>query len=539
MELHWIVLVPSILVILIAIITKNVIISLLTGIISAALIAKKIVLSDAIELILCRIISETHIKSFYCKNTPSDHLFTFGFLILLGIIISLITHTGGIKAYSKKIESKIKTKKNIESISLILSLFFFLDDYLNTLTVGCIMKPLTDRFKIPRVKLAFLLDSMSAPLCVILPASSWVAFILSQLETSGIQEKINKTTQIIGDTFQVYFHSIPYMLYPIILILSTWFIVRKQISFGIMYQQEKKAEKTNNLYGGKKPLISKISECKVNEGSIWDFIIPIGSFLFSIVFFLLYSGSWTFFGGNKTLFNALLDANPFFALFMSSLISLSISIIYQSLKKNINFYDIKNITLNGIGLMKNSLIVLILAWTLGSILDKDLNTGQYVASLLLNTLPIYTLALTIFITSIAISSSTGSAWGTIAITIPLSIPAVSAFENLSIPITYEQASLLPSVIGALISGAIAGGHISPISDSTVMSSMSSGSYHIDHVSTQVEYIIPVILSSSIGFLLLGIYAKTNQFYIVPVVLLLCIILSFTILYLKNKNQKNN
>lgn len=535
MQNSWIVLVPPILVLIVAFYKKHVILSLVTGIISAALIASDFSIVQTLSLAACRIFEETNIQKLYCPGSP-DHLYTFAFLIILGIIISLITHTGGIAIYSQILGQKLKTKKATESTSLVLSLLFFIDDYLNSLTVGCAMRPLTDRLSIPRAKLAFLLDSMSSPLCVLIPASSWVALILTQLQTSGVTEQISGQSKIIADPFIVYLKSITYMFYPIILIASAWFIVRKQISFGPMYDQDQIASKTGNLFGGKAPIIPKVAQSCSTQGSLLDFILPIGSFLFFVIILLLYSGNWYYLGGKNSIISAIQEANPFYALFLASLISLIISCFYFRQKNKLNLNSFKLIVISGFDLMKNSLWVLILAWTLGSILAKDLGTGQYLANLMLHSLPTFLLPLIIFITSLAVSAGTGSAWGTIAIITPLAIPAVVAFTNLQAPISIEQAYLLYPVVGALISGSIAGGHVSPISDATVMSSTSAGCYHIDHVTTQIPYVIPMIIGSSVSLIISGLLASYNQILALAIALPTGIIISFVILALLNKNK---
>ncbi len=537
MQNSWPVLIPPIIVLLIAILRKNVITALIVGILSASYIATDFNILNSVNLSFNTVLEQSNLNYFLNDGESLEHFYTFGFLLFLGIIIALITHTGGASAFSKIIQKKVYTKKNAESISLCLSTTFFLDDYLNNLTVGCIMRPITEKFKIARAKLAFLLDAMTTPLCVIIPATSWVAFILSQLDISGISEKITPTTRIVADTYNVYLNSIPFMLYPITLICSAWFIVRNEISFGLMAKHEKIAIETGNLFGENNQEKSTIPECKT-ESSIFDFIVPISSFLLSIVFVLLYSGDWNVFGGNNTFLQALLKANPFLSLFIASLFSLCISFIYAFSNKRINIQDSKIIIKDGFDLTKNSLIVLLLAWTFGYILENNLYTGKYLANLLLSILPKFALPLTIFVTAIAISAGTGSAWGTMAILFPLSIPMVLAFENLTSPAQLDHIISLFPIIGSLISGTIAGGHLSPISDSCVVSSTSAGVAYIDHFKTQLGYISTSIIGSIMGFIIIGVFATTNKVILIPMALLISIVTSFSILYIKNKYAKN-
>lgn len=536
MQNSFITLMPAILVLIMAIWSKNVILSLLTGIVSAALIATDFSPLGTISLISKRIFEESDLKNIIYGSDAPDHLYTFIFLILLGAIISLMTHTGGIQAYSNLLKSKLKSKKSVETTSLSLSSLFFLDDYLNSLTVGSIMRPLSDSYSIARVKLAYLLDSMSGPLCVLVPATSWVAFILTQIQNSGISQSNESNIYIYADPFEIYLKSIPYLFYPIMAIAGAWLIVRYKVSFGKMHQQELIAQTTGNLFGGKKEINLKIKKQENQKESILDFILPIAIFLTSFILLLLYTGNWSYLGGNLSLLKALQNSKSIISLLIASIISFILSTIVLIFHRKINFSDIILFLYSGFDLMKNSLILLLLAWTFGSLLKNDLQTGNYLSHVLLGTLPIYLIPLMTFITAITISATTGSAWGTIAIVTPLIIPLTIKIISTTTPITADQAYLIYPVIGAIISGAIAGGHISPISDSTVLSSTSAGTYPLDHFETQIEYVTPTIIGASVALLITGIFATQNQFLILPISFLVGLSISFSILLFKNKKQ---
>jgi len=522
MTLNALVLLPPILVLILAVWTRNVIVALSIGILVASLMSTNFSIIETLKFALYKVWEETNIPGLW-GNGPVEHLYTFGFLLVLGILISLITYTGGIAAYSAILRQKLKNKKVAEMCSFFLSPFFFLDDYLSTLTVGCIIKPITDKFRVPRVKLAYLLDSMSSPLCTLIPASSWTALILSQLKISGISENVTAGTLIIGDPLLIYLKSMPFTIYSFLVMASSLFIVKKGISYGPMHKHEMIAEKTGNLFAGKHPVISTLKECGV-AGSLGNFFVPIGIFLSSLILLLFYSGYQH--TSNHTLFNILLAANPFSALFWSSIISLTSSIIYLYYKRVINIESIKDIISSGFNLMINSLIVLLLAWVFAAILKDNLGTGQYLANLLIDNLPGFTLPLMIFLSSMVIACSTGSSWGTIAIVLPLSIPAVTVLSAGALPLTPEQTPLLYPIIGALVSGALAGGHISLISDSTIMAATSSGSYTIDHLLTQLPYVAPAIVFTAIGYMINGIYnsnSLTMQFAILGILLALTLL----------------
>ncbi len=533
MQNTWLVILPAILVLIISVSTRNVIISLLIGIISACFIASDFSIIGTINLIIYRVIEQSNIKSLFISGQSSGHLFTFGFLICLGILISFITATGGAVAYGKIIEHKLKNKKNVQTMSLIVSSFLFLDDYLSSLITGYIIKPLTDKFKIPRAKLAYLLDALSAPLCVLIPLSSWIALILTEFRTSGINQIQDTGVIVLVDPFKVYLNSIIFMFYPILSVLDAFLIVRKRISFGLMHEHELKAEATGDLFNGKKPIDIKLDISMNNkDSSIWDFILPISSFLVLTLFFLFHLADWSI--------SNILSVNPLIALFGSSFLTVIFSIFYFVIKKKILIKDLKNIIISGFNLMRNSLVVLLLAWTLGSILEQDLHTGQYIASILISAIPAFLLPFSIFVTSAIIAASTGSAWGTIAIMMPLSIPTAVEFTSSVIPATIEHAYLVYPVIGALISGAIAGGHISPISDSTVMAATSAGAYHVDHLITQLYYVIPAIIASSISLIVSGLllkYFACGQILSGFISLIIGILISSSLLLFLSKNNK--
>lgn len=531
MSQTWIVLLPPVLVLFIAIVWHNVIFALLAGILAAAFIACDFAVIPTIKLAVLRIFNETHIPNLWTGTESPDHLYSFIFLVALGVIISLITHTGGIAAYTKIIKAKLKSARSTETTALFISSFFFIDDYLNSLTVGSIMRPLTDKFNIPRAKLAFLLDSMSSSLCVLIPASSWVAMIITNLQTAGVTE--HPQSDICVDPFNAYLHAIPYMFYPLFIIFTSWYIVSKRISFGPMHTQEKIALDTGNLFGGKQALKLRITESS-QEGSLGDFFVPIGSFIIFVIGMILYSGQWVYFGGTRSLIGAFQNANIFYALFIASLVSLIISIIFFRVKEKLQWHALKESFISGYLLMQNSLLVLLFAWSLSTLLKSDLKAGEFLAHLILGALPPFLLPVIIFIASTAISMSTGSAWGTIAVMTPLTIPLIVTLSRHCLPLSLENAYLLPPTVAALLSGSIAGCHISPISDSTVMSATSSGCYHIDHITTQFPYALTAIIGTAFSYLCSGLLLGYSQIFSLSVSFVIGLLIILAQLYLRNK-----
>jgi len=371
--------------------------------------------------------------------------------------------------------------------------------------VGSIMRPVTDAFTIPRAKLAFLVDSMSAPLCVIVPASSWVAMILVQMQVSGISE----------DQFGVYIATIPFLLYPVLIILSAYVITLCGLSFGPLLRYETIARETGNLFGGKPPLMAHhVSTEPQTTDSLYDFIIPCIVFMAVLVMALLYSGHWN-----------VQTANIFFALCLASIITALLMASTFLIQKKISSKKLLMLSYYSWKLMKNSLLVLLCAWTLSSLLKNDLHAGEYVAHILIKKLSISFMPCMFFIVALIVSATTGSAWGTIAVIMPLAIPVV-----------YHLGFLVYPTLGALISGAVAGGHVSPITDSTVMASTSTECYHLDHVYSQLIYSIPAVMGSVGAFICAGLL---YQNYYVASAASVCVGVVLTIIFLYVGNIYGN
>ena len=313
----WIVLIPPLLVLAIAFTTKQILWALAFGILSAGYIAGQFSLESGVKIIGVNLLDQLTYNNFYI----------FAFLTALGILITLMSHTGGTAAYGNIIRGYIKNKQSAQFACMLLSLLLIFDDFFSSITTGCIMRPLTDRFKIPRIKLAYLIDSMAAPLVIAIPISSWTATLTMQLSKAGISTNLSEPQLIYGDPFFAYVESIPFIFYSFLILLSTFFIVQQRISYGMMYEQEKIAEETGNLFGGKKPKESNILYCPNKTGSLLDFILPI-VFLLGISFLiLLYTGGYYLLGGHYTLLVALRETDIFYALCFGSISALAASII--------------------------------------------------------------------------------------------------------------------------------------------------------------------------------------------------------------------
>ncbi|MFH1644274.1 MAG: Na+/H+ antiporter NhaC family protein [bacterium] len=536
MQDTWIVLIPPIIVIAFAFLTHRIFFALILGLLSATFIATDFAIIESFHMAIKYVwnISELQNLSSLKLFFDSDNLMLILFSFLLGIITTLIINTGGAKAYQTLINKRVKDKKDVEKATLNLSWFFFLDDYFGSLTVGSVMRPITDQFKIPRIKLSVLVNSIAGPLCLIVPISSWGAVIMMNLEKSGISNgNLNQNITIHADPFYLYLNFIPFIFYSIIIIASTWFAVLKKISFGIIYRQEQIAKNTGNLFGGKIP-INRNNFLNKTQSNLFDFLFPIISLVISIFSMVLYTGNYHLLGGSNNFVETLKSAEFIRSLFIGGCISfLGSSILYLSRNK-ISLKKYLYSIIEGIELIGPSLVVLILAWSLADILNTQLFTGQYLANLLVGKIGIQLLPLMFFVVTATIAIAIGSAWGTLAIMIPLAVQMLISMFNLTPPVELSQLPIIYPVLGAILSGAVTGNHLSPTADTMVMSSTSTAAYHMDHVKGQHVYAIPALISTAIAFLFAGFFINYNTKIVLIFSLGIGIAINFALLTILNQ-----
>jgi len=517
MQNGWFVVIPPILVVVLAFITRRIMLALIIGIFSAAYIAHDFSCRETFSAIIFRIIKILELEKLGSWDTflGCANIFVCLFLFFLAIIIVLLKKSGAGHAYGAYITQYLADQRQVEMATLIMSFFFFIDGYFSSLTVGSVMQPITDQFKIPRVKLAFLVNALAAPLAVLFPLTSWMAEIVAQLRNSGITSNVTSGTIVASDPFFVYISMIPWMFYSCIILASVWFVVLGRLSFGELAYHEKIAQNTGNLFAGKTPVVGRIterSETKEEKRSLLDFLFPMGMLFLSIVSMTLYFGDYYLFGGLYSLLPALEKSNIFAGLCMGSLICTCVSILYFVMRKKLTAQQIPEIIQEAFKVIAPALILLILIWTLSSFLKDDLKTGQYLAQKLLSYIDIQIFPLMFFLISAFISTMMGSAWGTIGMLVPLGISMVIASMHITPPVMLHDVPMLVPLLGAIISGAVVGNTISPIADVMLMSSTSSGAYHMDLVKAQISFTIPTIISTSFAFFLTGRLLSTYSMY---------------------------
>src|SRR5579859_6227170 len=394
------VLVPPLVVLTLSLVTKRIVESLFAGICVAACIASNYSLYTSSKLIVKKFMYQCGFFGFIHGSNCLENMYLFGFLLLLGFFIALLTHTGGTLAYGKLINKNLRTHRNIESSSLILSLFCVIDDYFSILTVGSVMQRMATNFKIPHVKLAFLINSMGPTLSLLCPITSWSAMLLGQLSQAGISNNMNDNPAIIGDPFTMYLHIIPYVFYSFIIFSSTWFIVRRRISYGPMHEHEKIAEQTGNLFGGKEPLINNLEQ-STETGTLVDFLLPILLLMSSVVINILRSGHY--FGSKISIAHALSQANIFYSLCAGTFYAVIGSTAWYLITRKCSLRQLITISKAGFALMFQSIVVLLLANVFSDFIKNDLHTGEYVGQYLGSIISIPFLPFILFIISLIIS----------------------------------------------------------------------------------------------------------------------------------------
>lgn len=516
--LSWLSLLPPLIVILIACITQALNKALIIGIASAAFITTQGSLYETVSLIFLRT---------YEQITNRDNLYLYIFLITVPSIVVLLNKGNGPLAFTRAITKKIRTKTGAQMACVYSSFALCIDDYLSILTNGHIMRSLTDHFGIPRVKLAFLIHALSGPVVILSPISSWVATITAYLSQAGIDNDLTEHILINADPFYMYLHCLPYIFYSLLTIAAILFIVKKQISYGPMHAYEQQSTPM--------PLVHPTHG--TSKGSLWDLLLPLGCLLFSIFVGILYVGDFYLLGGHNSFLEAFKNNKQIFLVLAGAgSFSLMISFAFAYKRRIIHLNEIPSIIGAGFQLMKPAIIMVFLASILSLLLRNDLMTGQYLAHVCTNTLPLALLPAMFFILSLVTSIATGSSWGTFGLMLPIAVPMLTSMLQLAPQATPDAVTLLYPVLGAIFSGALCGDHISPFSETTVMSAASTQIEPMEHVYTQLPYALPVIAGTLGAFIASG-YLPTQSFWIHNgLCILIGIIICFILLFICNKNN---
>jgi Na+/H+ antiporter NhaC len=410
------------------------------------------------------------------------------FLAMLGVLVALVTKAGGSKAYGQWAAGRLKSKRSASLATGLLGILIFIDDYFNCLAVGTVMKPVTDRHRISREKLAYIIDATAAPICIIAPVSSWAASVISYYPTQ---------TGITG--MQAFVGSIPMNLYAVLTIFMTiWMSVRKNGDFGPMAQAQLRAERSGIVEPESGTADDELARISVSDkGRVIDLIIPVVFLvIFSVLAMLYYGGIFKSEGPlGSRIVDAFGNTDAGAALSLGGFAALFTAFFIFVPRGLISFKDFFSSITTGIKSMVPALVILSLAWTISGVCRDLLSTGPYVAGLVeKSNLPVMLIPVIMFVIAAALSFATGTAWGTFGILIPITIAVCDiAAPHLSI-----------TSLSAVLAGSVFGDHCSPISDTTILSSTGAGCNHIDHVATQIPYALTVAVVCAVGYVVAGL-----------------------------------
>ena len=464
----WWALIPPLLAIVLAFVTKEVYSSLFLGVAAGALLYSGFHPW------------ESFVNFFeIMKNSMNLNILIFD--VLLGMIIVLMAKTGGSAAYGKWAGTKIRSKKSALLATTGLGILIFVDDYFNCLTVGSVMRPVTDQYKVSRAKLAYIIDSTAAPVCIIAPISSWAAAVNSYVpEDAGITG------------FQLFLRTIPYNLYAILTLFMVIFITVTAFDFGLMKKHEDNAAKGDLFTSGSEEF-EQISEDEVNpNGKVIDLVLPVAVLIVSAIGAMIYTG---FLGGATDIITAFSGCDAETSLIFATLITIFFMLVLYLPRKVVTFKGFMDGLAEGFKLMVPAVTILIFAWSLkgmGDALGLADFVGHAVGD---NASASIFIPVVMFAAAVFLSFSTGTSWGTFAILVPIATALFSGGGDIE---------MMVISVSAVLAGAVCGDHISPISDTTVMSSAGAQSNHINHVSTQMQYAAVVAAVCIVGYLIAGL-----------------------------------
>ena len=474
---------PAIIAIVLALITKQVYVSLFLGIFVGAMM--------------------------YAAGNPLNALFTLFqvmsekvganvpiivFLVVLGILVVLMQKSGGARAYGDWAGKKIKSKGGALASTAGLGCLIFVDDYFNCLTVGSVMRPVTDKFKISRAKLAYIIDATAAPVCIIAPISSWAAAVTGELE---------------GDGLLVFMSTIPFNIYALLTIIMVFSLCFLKFDFGKMRRNEKIAETTGDLHAGEATNDEKNEEIASNpRGKVRHLLIPVIILIVCCIGGMLFTGFY--YNWDTGLIDTELQSANFIEAFsncdagmslaIGSTIALFIIAIYYMIARVVSFGEVTSSITTGFKAMAPAILILTFAWSISGIMGARggyLDAQAFVeANLTGSNFPQFLFPAIFFILAGAIAFATGTSWGTFGVLVPIAVTILGGSGTMAI-----------ITVSATLGGAVFGDHISPISDTTILASAGAECNHVDHVNTQLPYALVVAIIAALSYVVAGLCAS--------------------------------
>ena len=499
-------LLPPVIAIGLALITKEVYTSLLAGIITGGLLYSNFNL----ELMINTIFFQEDGGMVY-KLADAWNVGILVFLVMLGILVSMLNKAGGSAAFGKWASKHIKTRIGAQISVMILGVLIFVDDYFNCLTVGSVMRPVTDRHKVSRAKLSYIIDATAAPVCIIAPISSWAAAVTSSVpEDSGI------------NGFAVFLQTIPYNLYAILTLVMVLLVTVLRVDFGPMKKHEMNAIAGDLFTTPGRPYEGNEEEVINEKAHVLDLILPVAVLIASCIVAMVYTGG--FFEG-ASFVDAFAASDASVGLVLGGAVTLVFTFIYYMMRDVLSFEEFAKCIPEGFQSMIAPILILTMAWTLSGMTNL-LGAKYFVADLVANSASAMQgfLPMIIFLVAAFLAFATGTSWGTFSILIPIVIGV------------FPEGQMMVISIASCLAGAVCGDHCSPISDTRIMASAGGHCEHVNHVVTQLPYVLVVGSVCMVGYLLIGIFKAVGLDAIVWLTLPICIVLLCVVLFvIRTKN----
>lgn len=415
------------------------------------------------------------------------------FLVVLGIMVSMMNKAGGSAAFGQWAGRHIKTRIGAQLSAVLLGMLIFIDDYFNCLTVGSVMRPVTDKHQVSRAKLAYIIDATAAPICIIAPISSWAAAVTGFVEGE--------------DGFAVFMNAIPYNYYALLTIIAMLTMVLFKIDFGAMAVHEANAAKGDLYTTPERPYANSAPDTVKGRGTVLDLVFPIITLIICCIIGMIYTGG--FFSGTGFI-EAFSGSDASIGLMLGSFFALVITIIFYALRRVLTFTESCGCLPEGFKAMVPAILILTFAWTLKGMTDS-LGAKEYVAGLVggISGPWLALFPAVVFVVGAFLAFATGTSWGTFGILIPIVVSTFSGTNHTMMIIS----------ISACMAGAVCGDHCSPISDTTIMASAGAQCSHINHVSTQLPYVLVVAVVSCITYIIAGFVQSPVLPLIIGIVLM--------------------
>lgn len=491
---------PPVVAIILALITKEVYSSLFLGLVSGALLYTKFNSIKTLETVFTDGILGS------LANIGNIGILTF--LVTLGILVALLSRSGGSAAYAKWAGKRIHSRRVAMLSTFALGVLLSMDDYFNTLTVGNVMRPITDKNRISRAKLAFIIDATAAPMCMIMPISSWAAAVSSNVENvNGVE---------------LFLKAIPFNFYSLLTLGMVILLSVLQFDYGAMKVHETNAMEKGDLFTVENHNLQKETEEYNGHGIVIDLLLPVFVLIISCISYMLYTGG--FFSG-VPLITAFANCNASLGLCMGALVALAFSILYYYFRGLMTFQEIMDCVASGFKSMVPALLILIFAWSLSEI-TVLLGVNEFVAGVFAGSASHlhFLLPAIVFAISVGLAFATGSSWGTMGILLPIVVGIGLAPQMMVISVS------------ACLAGAVCGDHCSPISDTNIMSSTAAQCDHLSHVTTQLPYAGLVLGISFCAYLLAGITQSAAITLPCAFLVLIAIVVSASVISKKHAKQ---